>query len=304
MKEKGKFVTLIALIFIVLSMLFFTVYYTVEQKGSKALGVIGEQEEVNDIVVVKKKIGKNVNLIDDFLKGVEKDEAVNLVLDDNNNKTVVKYIPASKAEKDIELNEDAKKYGYYKLLYKSGKYEIYETTHYVVKLTSKDEKVSLVVHSYLGDKEDKVLCEYDREISTDYSRKYWIKFIDYKDIEDENKVEKVADIPKASSSEIDYSVFTLGGKVEIGFDKDFIDSLTLEEALESGRLDLEELIEEAKDDSTHSLCDIVNYNDGGSQEFCYPTYTLLKYNTLAGKKDVYFGHKGIISGFAKYRPNN
>ena len=85
MKEKGKFVTLIALIFIVLSMLFFTVYYTVEQKGSKALGVIGEQEEVNDIVVVKKKIGKNVNLIDDFLKGVEKDEAVNLVLDDKIN---------------------------------------------------------------------------------------------------------------------------------------------------------------------------------------------------------------------------
>lgn len=273
--------------------------YSMEEKSSNTTGNLIAKEDVTDMVIIKKKTGKNVTLIDEFLKGVENGEAVNIVIDNNNTKLVIKYVPAKNAEKGINLNEDARKYGYYEVMHKDGSYEIYETTHYAIKLVTTADNVSLVLRSYLVNEDDKVLCEYSSE-SVDYDQKYWIKFEGYKDVEDEDKVKKIAEIP-GQNGEVEYSVFTLGGDVTIGFDKDYTDSMTLENALESGRLDLEELIEIAQNDSRHGICEVVTYTDGGTAEYCYPSYTILKFNTRVGKKDLYIGHKGIISGFAKYR---
>lgn len=83
-----------------------------------------------------------------------------------------------------------------------------------------------------------------------------------------------------------YNIFSKGGDFEIKIDGAIYD---LREALLNDKITMEEIIEKANKD----IPDAVSYDDGGSKEYHYEDYTIIKYNTLNGNKDVYMGIKGM-----------
>lgn len=66
-------------------------------------------------------------------------------------------------------------------------------------------------------------------------------------------------------------------------------TMSLEEALRSGKLTLDGLIIKARKDANNKLIERKERNDGGTVEFLYKDYTIIKYHTLDGNRDVYIG---------------
>lgn len=52
---------------------------------------------------------------------------------------------------------------------------------------------------------------------------------------------------------------------------------------------MEEIIAKANKD----LPDAISYDDGGSIEYHYENYTIIKFHTLDGNRDVYIGTKNM-----------
>ena len=52
---------------------------------------------------------------------------------------------------------------------------------------------------------------------------------------------------------------------------------------------MEEIIQKANKD----LPNAASYDDGGSKEYHYENYTIIKCNTLNGNRDVYIGTKDM-----------
>ena len=71
----------------------------------------------------------------------------------------------------------------------------------------------------------------------------------------------------------------------------FVDNKTmsLEEALRSGKMTIDGLLVKANKDVSNGLIKEARANDGGSVEFFYDTYTIIKCHTLDGNRDVYIG---------------
>ncbi len=65
--------------------------------------------------------------------------------------------------------------------------------------------------------------------------------------------------------------------------------MSLEEALKSGKLTLHGIVEKANTDFPNAI----TYKDGGSMEYHYGNYTIIKYHTLDGNRDVYIGTKDL-----------
>ena len=68
-------------------------------------------------------------------------------------------------------------------------------------------------------------------------------------------------------------------------------TMTLEEALRSGKITLDRIISKAKADFPDNLH---YYSDGGSEEYHYENYTIIKLHNLDGNRDVYIAKKGTI----------
>lgn len=81
-----------------------------------------------------------------------------------------------------------------------------------------------------------------------------------------------------------YHVYLVNGDVEIIIGNK---KYTLEEALNENKITMEEILLKAIKDFPN----IVSYDDGGSIEYHYDNYTILKLNTIAGNRDVYIGNK-------------
>lgn len=71
----------------------------------------------------------------------------------------------------------------------------------------------------------------------------------------------------------------------------FVDNQTipLVVALENGKLTLNAIIQKANIDVANGIIEEISYDDGGSSVFKYPNYTIIKYHTLDGNRDVYIG---------------
>ena len=71
----------------------------------------------------------------------------------------------------------------------------------------------------------------------------------------------------------------------------FVDNQTipLVVALEKGKLTLNAIIQKANIDVANGIIEEISYDDGGSSVFKYPNYTIIKYHTLDGNRDVYIG---------------
>lgn len=64
---------------------------------------------------------------------------------------------------------------------------------------------------------------------------------------------------------------------------------TLKEALLENRITIEEIIQKANKDFPNAI----SYDDGGSMEYHYENYTIIKCHTLNGNRDVYIGTKDM-----------
>ena len=68
---------------------------------------------------------------------------------------------------------------------------------------------------------------------------------------------------------------------------------SLKEALLENRITMEEIIAKANQDEKDGKIKTEMYKDGGSIEYHYENYTIIKYHTLDGNRDVYIGTKNL-----------
>ncbi len=105
------------------------------------------------------------------------------------------------------------------------------------------------------------------------------------------QIEKI--ISKGEIEELDYNVYSFEGNVAINLNSNNAEltenSISLRDALLQDKITMEEIIEKANKDFPN----VISYDDGGSKEYHYPTYTIIKLNKLMGNKDVYIGNKDI-----------
>ena len=91
---------------------------------------------------------------------------------------------------------------------------------------------------------------------------------------------------------IDYGLYTFGGDVIITIEQDMVYSL--EDALNEKKITIQSILDQAKLDEKYGFCDASAYDDGGSIEYRYKDYTILKFNSLDGNKDLIIGMQGSI----------
>lgn len=89
-------------------------------------------------------------------------------------------------------------------------------------------------------------------------------------------------ITKGEISKYDYSVYSLDGIVNIVIDGK---TMSLRDALLNNKITMEEIIAKANRDFGDNA---IMLKDGGTIEYRYNTYTLIKRHTLEGDRDVYF----------------
>ena len=98
-------------------------------------------------------------------------------------------------------------------------------------------------------------------------------------------------VDKNQNSKYDYNVYTFGGDVSITINDKMY---SLEDAIQQNLITANDIVEQAKIDSKSGICKENSYYDGGSKEYEYSNYTILKYNTLFDEKDLVIGIKGKI----------
>lgn len=91
-------------------------------------------------------------------------------------------------------------------------------------------------------------------------------------------------LSKTETDKYDYTIYGYDGIVNIKIDgKDYL----LKDALLENKITMEEIIAKANKD----FPDAVSYDDGGSIEYHYENYTIIKCHRLDGNRDVYIGTK-------------
>ena len=102
------------------------------------------------------------------------------------------------------------------------------------------------------------------------------------------KVHKIVD--KNETDKYDYDVYGYDGSVNIRIDgKDY----SLKEALLENKITMEEIIVKANQDEKDGKIKANMYKDGGSMEYHYENYTIIKCHTIDGNRDVYIGTKDL-----------
>ena len=129
--------------------------------------------------------------------------------------------------------------------------------------------------------EDEVeLFEYELK-STDYIENNHIYYIQRKD----TGVDKI-------NSEEEFDIYVVGGNVTIA--KNNEEPKDFSEAIEAKYISIDEILEQAEIDSKYGICRRGFYSDGGTVEYSYQDYTLIKANTLAGNKDFIIAPPNMI----------
>lgn len=258
-----------------------------------------ESENIDkSYVSITNGVIRNENLIDEFINLDEK-ENKKLEIHQDDNKIIVEYIKPEYNENNqnktsnIEIGnnteEDNKKYfGYYKLKINDDETRTFSRNkHSICRSTNiNDNKVAVFFDSYSIDyAEIPLICEYNLD-SSNYTKQFELNYMPRKDM----GIKEVYDNG-------DYKVKTFAGNVTVCIEQDMV--FSLEDALSNKVLTCEQIIEQAKMDERYGICKKGYYSDGGSIEYCYYSdiqnqYTILKLNTLDGKKDLVIGFAGPI----------
>ena len=133
-----------------------------------------------------------------------------------------------------------------------------------------------------------IMESYPAQINTDN-----ISINGYEDFKIEvkpsNKIEtkKILNNKDLSADNQDYNLYFYGlDEVNVAVDNK---TMPLENALKSGKMTIQGIIQKANKDISNEI----SYKDGGSIEYHYEDYTIIKCHTLDGNRDVYIGTKDL-----------
>ena len=97
-------------------------------------------------------------------------------------------------------------------------------------------------------------------------------------------------LDKSETDKYDYTIYGYDGIVNIKIDgKEY----SLKEALLENKITMEEIISKANQDEKDGKIKADMYKDGGSMEYHYENYTIIKCHTVDGNRDVYIGTKNL-----------
>ena len=109
-----------------------------------------------------------------------------------------------------------------------------------------------------------------------------------KPIDSYNKIYVVLD--KSETDKYNYTIYAYDGSVNIKIDdKEY----SLKDALLESKITMEEIIQKANKDLDNNKITGDMYKDGGSMEYHYENYTIIKCHTVDGNRDVYIGTKDL-----------
>ena len=172
----------------------------------------------------------------------------------------------SEEDRKIVTNEyDAKKY---KL--------IVDSTPIVNEGAKTYYKINLVPNN---NSEPIYLCNYF-EIPEDTESNFKLEFIN-----DSSKGRQLI-LSKSENSKYNYDIYSYNGDVNIIINNE---KFALRDALLNNRISVEEILDKANKDAKESKIFKGAYSDGGSVDYFYTNYTILKYHTLGGNRDMYIG---------------
>lgn len=93
-------------------------------------------------------------------------------------------------------------------------------------------------------------------------------------------------VDKNTNKQYNYNVYVWNGDVQIIIDNK---TYSLEEALNENKITMDEIITKANRD----MPNVPSYDDGGSIEYHYDNYTIIKFHTIDGNRDVYIGNEKL-----------
>ena len=269
--------------------------------------VVEEETDINNSIIIEDGKIQNENLLDEFIENSNNKQASTLQIDITSNGNVetvkLEYVPG---ENDTNQNDNSstnstviinapnkeftyedyqKYYGYYKLT-KNNTEEKYDTLHWEIKRITNENKVQVIFNSYVLDLTEKpVICEYNLDSSL-YEKTYDLTYHGRKDM-------GIKQIAKTNQFDnINYGLYTLAGDVTVTVEQDMVYSL--EDALNEGIISVQSILDQAKLDEKYGICEMAYYQDGGSIEYRYKDYTILKFNSLDGNRDLIIGMPGSI----------
>lgn len=112
-----------------------------------------------------------------------------------------------------------------------------------------------------------------------------IRFYD-KQPQTDTKINKILD--KSETDKYDYNIYSYDGSVNILINGE---EISLRNALLENKITMNEIIAKANQDLRDKKITGDTYKDGGSQVYHYGNYTIIKYHTIEGNRDVYIGKK-------------
>lgn len=262
------------------------------------------ESQIKDIVIIENGKIQNENLIDDFIKKTSQSNNQNKKIelnmkeykDENLTEIKLSFYPGNFAEEigenavnvtipDLPVEgEDA--FGYYVLETSENKEtKKFSKLNWEIQKQVMEEKVQLQLNSNGKIETLPVICFYDLD-SSNYSKKFELNYYQRKDMGAEKIVDNTAD------DNYDFDAYTIGGDVVITIDGDEV--YDFKDVLEPKVITVEDILNQADLDSEYGICEKGIYSDGGSIEYRYDNYTILKYDTLEENKDFVIGPRGKL----------
>lgn len=255
------------------------------------------------VVVIKDGKINNETLIENFLNkvAIDSSEEQTLIIQEHTSEDEyvekkIKFIPGvisdktseDKANDSVEELEKALEEQYGHFVYTINNDESTARTFnykWCPKRNTENGVVRLRFETFKDVAEFPIICSYSLE-SSNYTNKFELNYHQRKD----KGLKTVID--HNTNTDYEYSVHTLGGDVDFTIENDMV--YTFEKALEEKIITVEDILNQAKMDAEYGICYRGDYSDGGSTEFMYEDYTILKYSTLDGLEDLVIGYKGQI----------
>ena len=310
MKRKILIILGIIVLLLIICGLVFYIKYNNVSNNELSISNVDSLDDIttsNDIIIIMDGKIQNENLIDTFIENANNKQATNLEIDvtSNENTDIIKleYVPAEKYEKQndnsssnstVIINgpnqeytyEDYQRYyGYYKMT-KNETEEKFDALHWNIKRLTDGNTVQVIFNSNTIDlAEIPVICEYNLDSSL-YEKTYDLTYLGRKD----NGIKQIAKTNQFDN--IDYGLYTLAGDVTVTIEQDMVYSL--EDALKEKIISIQSILDQAKIDEKYGICEAAFYSDGGSIEYRYKDYTILKLNSLDGNRDLIIGFSGTI----------
>ena len=203
-------------------------------------------------------------------------------------------------------NLDENKYSFFGKVIESG-------TNYIIVEPNENEeirKLSDKIDIDLGENNDalyeigtNVKITYEGHVMISYPAKVKATKIEVKSVDQFNLVfyqktvvkpkQKETIISKNEVKGIDYNIYAFEGNVAINLNTDSSEltenSISLRDALLQNKITMDEIIAKANQDFPEAI----SYDDGGSIEYQYDNYTIIKVHNLNGNRDVYIGTKDM-----------